>query len=121
MKTLFRNTLTRPVMSIALAMAGLVTGGATHALGTGAGTAITNLATLNYSVGGAPQTAIESKDGVGNTAPGVGQGVATSFVVDNKRLPSENNVGIRYELDKYGYASLYKCGVSGCFVSASKS
>ena len=80
MKTLFKNTLTRPVMAIALAMAGLVAGGAAHAAGTGAGTAITNLATLNYSVGGAPQTAIGSS-AAGNTT---GAGTATSFVVDNK-------------------------------------
>ena len=80
MKTLFRNTLTRPVMAFALAMAGLAAGGAAHALGTAAGTAITNLATLNYSVGGAAQTAIGSSE-AGNTT---GAGTATSFVVDNK-------------------------------------
>ena len=80
MKTLFRNTLTRPVMAIALALAGLAAGGAAHALGTAAGTAITNLATLNYSVGGAAQTAIGSSE-AGNTT---GAGTATSFVVDNK-------------------------------------
>ena len=80
MKTLFRNTLTRQVMAIALAMAGLAAGGAAHALGTAAGTAITNLATLNYSVGGAAQTAIGSSE-AGNTT---GAGTATSFVVDNK-------------------------------------
>ena len=80
MKTLFRNTLTRPVMAIALALAGLAAGGAAHALGTAAGTAITNLATLNYSVGGAAQTPIGSSE-TGNTT---GAGTATSFVVDNK-------------------------------------
>lgn len=80
MKTLFRNTLSRPVMAIALAMAGLAAGGAAHAAGTAAGTAITNLATLNYSVGGAAQTAIGSSE-AGNTT---GAGTATSFVVDNK-------------------------------------
>ena len=80
MKTLFRNTLTRPVMAIALALAGLAAGGAAHALGTASGTAITNLATLNYSVGGAAQTAIGSSE-TGNT---LGAGTATSFVVDNK-------------------------------------
>ena len=80
MKTLFRNTLTRPVMAVALAMAGLAAGGAAHALGTASGTAITNLATLNYSVGGAAQTAIGSS-AAGNTT---GAGTATSFVVDNK-------------------------------------
>ena len=80
MKKLFRKTFTRPVMAVALAMAGLAAGGAAHALGTAAGTAITNLATLNYSVGGAAQTAIGSS-AAGNTT---GAGTATSFVVDNK-------------------------------------
>lgn len=80
MKTLFRNTLTRPVVAIALALAGLAAGGAAHALGTAAGTSITNLATLNYSVGGTAQTAIGSS-AAGNTTGG---GTATSFVVDNK-------------------------------------
>ena len=80
MKTFFINTLTRPVMAIALAMAGLAAGGAAHALGTASGTAITNLATLNYSVGGTAQTAIGSS-AAGNTT---GAGIATSFVVDNK-------------------------------------
>jgi hypothetical protein len=80
MKTLFRNTLSRPVVAIALAMAGLAAGGTAHALGTTAGTAITNLATLNYSVGGAAQTAIGSSE-TGNTT---GAGTATSFLVDNK-------------------------------------
>jgi hypothetical protein len=80
MKTSFRTTLTGPVMAVTVAMASLFAGGAVHAAGTTAGTAITNLATLNYSVGGTPQTAIGSSE-AGNT---VGAGTATSFVVDNK-------------------------------------
>ncbi len=80
MKTLFRKTLTCPVLALALAMAGLAAGGSAHAVGTASGTAITNLATLSYSVGGAPQTAIGSSV-AGNTT---GAGTATSFVVDNK-------------------------------------
>lgn len=54
-----------------------------YALGTPSGTNVDNKATLNYSVGGVPQTLIESAP-TGNSTPGVGGGVATSFVVDNK-------------------------------------
>ena len=50
---------------------------------TGSGTAISNIASLTYNVGGTTQIAIESKPG-GNSIAGVGQGVATSFVVDKK-------------------------------------
>lgn len=58
----------------------LLWGGAANALGTAAGTSISNLATLTFSVGGAAQPAIGSSL-AGNTA---GAGTATSFVVDNK-------------------------------------
>lgn len=55
--------------------------GASNALAlTASGTTISNLATLNYSVGGVAQTAIGSSP-TGNTD---GAGVATTFVVDNK-------------------------------------
>lgn len=47
---------------------------------TASGTTISNLATLNYSVGGVAQTAIGSSP-TGNTD---GVGIATTFVVDNK-------------------------------------
>ena len=82
MKSLFLNTLARPGALIAFAVAAL-SGGAAHAAGTLSGTAISNLATLSYSVGGTPQTAIGSSAG-GNS---VGAGTATSFVVDNKVNP----------------------------------
>jgi len=49
---------------------------------TTAGTPINNRASVNYSVGGLPQAVIESSP-TGNTTPGVGAGVNTSFVVDN--------------------------------------
>jgi hypothetical protein len=64
----------------ALAIIGTFWAGAAQAAGTAAGTTIDNLATLNFSVGGVPQTAIGSS-ATGNTA---GAGTATSFVVDNK-------------------------------------
>jgi len=47
-----------------------------------AGDPISNTATLGYSVGGTPQTIIESSGGAGNTNPGVGNGTATTFVED---------------------------------------
>ena len=58
-----------------------------HALaaGTTAGTDVDNLATVNYEVGGAPQTLIESSPLVGgNSTPGLGAGLSTSFEVDNR-------------------------------------
>jgi hypothetical protein len=46
-----------------------------------AGDSISNTATLNYSVGGAAQTLIESSD-TGNSTPGTGNGTATTFLED---------------------------------------
>ena len=83
MKSLFRNTLASPGAIIALAVAAALSGGAAHAAGTLSGVSISNLASLNYSVGGTPQTLIEST-AAGNTTAGAGNGSATSFVVDNK-------------------------------------
>ncbi len=51
------------------------------ALGTDAGTSVSNQATVSYSVGGAAQTPIES-DPLGNSVPG--SGVATTFLVDRR-------------------------------------
>ncbi len=51
------------------------------ALGTDAGTSVSNQATVSYSVGGAAQTPIES-DPLGNSMPG--SGVATTFLVDRR-------------------------------------
>lgn len=53
------------------------------AVGTDAGTAINNRATVSYSVGSVAQTPIESSP-TGNATPGVGNGANTSFVVDNR-------------------------------------
>lgn len=80
MNTLFRNKLTKTGAALALALAGVLGSSAALAAGTVAGTAITNLATLAYTVGGTVQTPIGSSV-TGNTA---GAGTATSFVVDNK-------------------------------------
>lgn len=57
-----------------------------HALaaGTTAGTDVVNLATVDYSVNGNNQEDIESAPGAGNSVPGVGNGTATTFVVDNR-------------------------------------
>jgi uncharacterized repeat protein (TIGR01451 family) len=52
-------------------------------IGTPAATAIDNTASISYSVGTTPQTAIESSD-TGNSTPGAGNGTATTFVVDKK-------------------------------------
>lgn len=80
MKTLFRNSLVKPGAALALAMAGILNGGAAHAAGTASGTDISNLATLNYSVGTTAQTSIGSSP----TGNSVGAGTSTTFKVDNK-------------------------------------
>lgn len=64
---------------IAAAVLGLAAQGVLAA-GTASGTVVSNLATLNYSVGGVAQTAIGSSP----TGNSLGAGTATSFVVDNK-------------------------------------
>ncbi len=51
------------------------------ALGTDAGTPVSNQATVAYSVGGAAQTPIES-DPLGNSTPGFG--IPTTFLVDRR-------------------------------------
>ncbi len=80
MKSILLKSQAKSGSVLALAIAGILSGGAAHAAGTASGTSISNLATLTYSVGGTAQTAIGSTVG-GNTA---GAGTATSFVVDNK-------------------------------------
>lgn len=60
-----------------------VLSGQSLAVGTASNTSITNRATLTFSVGGVPQTGIESSS-AGNSTPGVGAGADTSFLVDNK-------------------------------------
>ncbi len=53
------------------------------AAGTAAGTAISNKATLNFSVGGVTQPVVNSSP-TGNTVSGAAGGTNTSFVVDRK-------------------------------------
>jgi uncharacterized repeat protein (TIGR01451 family) len=52
------------------------------AVGTPSGTSVSNLATVDYDVGGVAQLAIESSP-TGNSSPGAGAGQPTAFVVDN--------------------------------------
>lgn len=72
----------RLILAGALAV-GLLVAQPTNAAGTAAGDTITNLATIDYEVNNIPQTPIESSP-TGNSTPGVGNGTATSFVVDNR-------------------------------------
>jgi len=53
------------------------------ALGTDAGTTVSNLATVVYEVNGNLQTGIES-DPNGNSTPGANQGTSTDFLVDRR-------------------------------------
>lgn len=97
MKLLFTNPLAKTGATIALAMAGLLSVGAAHAVGTAAGTDINNISLLSYSVGGTPQNQICSSGAgggnsastaltTGSTCGGVGGagGTFTAFKVDNK-------------------------------------
>jgi uncharacterized repeat protein (TIGR01451 family) len=78
------TTLVRTGLRAALvALVGLGWWSAASAQLTPAGTSIQTRATVNYSVGGQPQTLIESSP-TGNTAPGAGAGVSTTFLVDNR-------------------------------------
>ena len=79
MNSFFSSSIGRAGAIIALALAGVLGGGAANAAGTAAGTSITNLASLTYSVGSVTQTSIGSSPG-GST----GTGSVTSFLVDNK-------------------------------------
>jgi uncharacterized repeat protein (TIGR01451 family) len=65
------------------ALLGLATLPEAGAVGTAANTTINNKATVGYTVGGVVQAPIESSP-TGNSTPGVGNGVNTAFVVDNR-------------------------------------
>lgn len=67
----------------ALALAAMIAVGNVYAAGTPSGTSVSNLATVDYNVGGVAQLPIESSP-AGNSTPGVGNGTATTFVVDNR-------------------------------------
>lgn len=68
------------IAALGVAMSFAIGTGTVHAAGTASGTSISNLSTLNYSVGGIGQPAIGSSP-TGNTS---GAGTATTFVVDNR-------------------------------------
>ena len=53
------------------------------AIGTDAGTNVSNIAVVNYQVGGVAQELIESSD-TGNAVSGAGNGSSTDFAVDHK-------------------------------------
>jgi uncharacterized repeat protein (TIGR01451 family) len=67
-----------------VALGSLFVSGQALALGVAPGTAVDNIASVNYSVGGVAQTVIRSAPGAGNSTPGAGGGSNTSFVVDRK-------------------------------------
>ena len=70
--------------AVCVAMGSLIVSGQALAGGTIPGQSVDNIASVNYSVGGVPQTVIRSAPGVGNSTPGAGAGSNTSFVVDRK-------------------------------------
>ena len=98
MKLLSTNPLAKTGAIIAFAMAGLLSVGAAHAVGTASDTSITNISLLSYSVGGTPQNQICSSLAGNSTSTGTttatiaanctgggaGAGTYTTFKVDNK-------------------------------------
>ena len=62
------------------------------AAGTAANTDIFNRATVNFQVGGVAQNPVESSP-TGNSTSGVGNGVDTTFKVDNKLDLTVTEVG----------------------------
>lgn len=66
-----------------VALGSLIVSGEALAGGTIPGQSVDNIASVNYSVGGVPQTVIRSAPGAGNSTPGT-PGTATTFVVDRK-------------------------------------
>lgn len=79
-----KPTHTFGMLSLILALLMILTAPpAATAAGTLAGTPISNTATINYQVGGVPQTGIESSP-TGNSTPGAAAGTPTTFLVDNR-------------------------------------
>lgn len=76
MKTSKRNKL------LGLALTGSLSLLSAQSVYAAAGDTISNRATLNYAVGGANQTLIESGTGAGNSTPGATNGTDTDFVED---------------------------------------
>lgn len=83
-KFMFLTLLLIGVMVLAMPQAVL-------AANTASGTSIGNRATVGYQVGAVPQTVIESKPGAGNSTPGVGNGLDTTFLVDDKVMVTVTN------------------------------
>ena len=73
----------KTVLGVAVLLSSLAGVQTAFAAGTDAGVTIGNRATVNYTVGTAAQTAIESSP-TGNSTPGVGAGANTNFVVDRR-------------------------------------
>jgi uncharacterized repeat protein (TIGR01451 family) len=67
----------------ALTLAAMSAAHSVQAAGTASGTSVSNLATVDYAVGGVTQVPIESSP-AGNSTAGAGNGAPTSFVVDNR-------------------------------------
>ena len=75
----------KAAFAAALALGAMIAVQNAHAGGTPSGTSVGNLATVDYDVGSVAQLPIESAPTpAGNSTPGVGNGTATTFVVDNK-------------------------------------
>ncbi|MFK8052769.1 MAG: hypothetical protein AB8F65_07320 [Woeseiaceae bacterium] len=80
---IFANNRLSALRAISLAVIGVCASTSALAVGTDAGTPVTNRATVAYDVGGIAQTSIESSP-AGNSTPGNGNGADTQFVVDNR-------------------------------------
>lgn len=80
---IFANNRLSAFRAVSLAVIGALASTSAFAVGTEAGTSITNRATVAYDVGGITQTGIESSPG-GNSTPGAGNGADTAFLVDNR-------------------------------------
>ena len=76
------SSMQRRAFAAALTLAAMIAAHEARAVGTPSNTTVSNLATVDYDVGGVSQVPIESAPG-GNSTPGVGNGAATTFVVDN--------------------------------------
>jgi uncharacterized repeat protein (TIGR01451 family) len=77
------DTKLRRATLAALMLAAMSAANSVRAAGTPSGTSVSNLATIDYAVGGVTQLPIESSP-AGNSTPGAGNGAPTSFVVDNR-------------------------------------
>lgn len=71
------------IVKLGISTAALLLSQYALAVGTAAGTDVDNLAVVTYEVGTVVQDVVESSPG-GNAVPGAGNGLATSFVVDNR-------------------------------------